>query len=908
MKNTEIKNISFNIRTSNDNDLRLLIDNHVSFNLLTRIYAKFIYECFYKSININNIVSGLSDAQKQQAQDALYNLILIIKDAPDTQFRGYFGFFCDPNFSGLSCANFNIQAFDNAVQKLQSDPNSISEKSVVDALYPNGWAGPKPKWVLADKNSPSRWSINSTIDPIEINKGISKLIDDRTKIAKSNPDDPLVILNGLGFKGKLLPIIQSISEGFERAAFAKAIAKLRTYITNSNKRKEERIKQKDLLKSIEDKYKNNSGWALLKQYEIDRSLELNSTFKINFSQLKGWKEIRNLWLKSKKDLLLILNEYQKNNPQQFGDSYLFDWLIGNSDVWEKEDLLTEIAKYNDEAQPLKGITFTSPDPIKHPEWLFFAEDGNSNQSKCGNLIPTKNSEFDCLLASNNSKSIQKISLSLSKSNRLVSVKEHSVSKLKLKSFDKNGKCEIDCEIGGVHIEIDREILSSIKYDLNQLQNLDINNLFSKKDVIVNLITDKLNSIKRNYHNLKLSCACEIPIENIKYSDLGLSLNKETNIYFFNPKKDKQLERFIDQTALSIDLGQKDAIAYAITKLKLKNEADLNINNLYGLEIINTGIKGPKNRDYSSIINKIQFCKSCCHLQNAIVSNIKQLTKIPKNIDDYLEKSKTLASKIGYFWSENTDETDLHSLFNEVNSLAKKAHDEIVNYFNDKNNRHYFDEFVDFKYLDLLERRINVEKVFVSRQQINTTTKQFFSKRSFDFHHMNILQEHFNNVKLDRCKKIARSIVNLALKNNIKVIVLEKLETDFSQSNTKSINKNLHKWSVKTIIGFVNQFAKMHAICVGDVHPAYTSQYAAKNGEKGSRYYSTNNVLKKSAFGDILITKSGSEYNANINAALNIALKFFGKKIEAISDDDEKEKINDAIDILVERRYNKAQIA
>ena len=77
---------------------------------------------------------------------------------------------------------------------------------------------------------------------------------------------------------------------------------------------------------------------------------------------------------------------------------------------------------------------------------------------------------------------------------------------------------------------------------------------------------------------------------------------------------------------------------------------------------------------------------------------------------------------------------------------------------------------------------------------------------------------------DQNHKLSRSIVNLAIRENVSTIRLEKL-TDIRSATRKSRknNRSLHSWSFYRLASFVEYKAKLEGIIVEFVNPAYTSQ-------------------------------------------------------------------------------------
>ncbi len=85
---------------------------------------------------------------------------------------------------------------------------------------------------------------------------------------------------------------------------------------------------------------------------------------------------------------------------------------------------------------------------------------------------------------------------------------------------------------------------------------------------------------------------------------------------------------------------------------------------------------------------------------------------------------------------------------------------------------------------------------------------------------------------DQDHKISRQIVNFAIKQNVGVIRMEKLQNIRQTARTSRKNeKNLHTWSFFRLASYIEYKAKMAGMDVEYVNPAYTSQICPACGQK-----------------------------------------------------------------------------
>ena len=169
-----------------------------------------------------------------------------------------------------------------------------------------------------------------------------------------------------------------------------------------------------------------------------------------------------------------------------------------------------------------------------------------------------------------------------------------------------------------------------------------------------------------------------------------------------------------------------------------------------------------------------------------------------------------------------------------------------------------------------------------------------------------LQDHITSAGKDRFKKGARAVVDLAVQHDVHVIVLERLgdymPTAFDE---RWANRRLRQWNKRNLAHWIEQLAVEHGIGVSEVSPYLSSQLCSCCRLAGFRYSVTRKqpwregVRARSEcddFGQIVFDRGGHLFacphcghraNADINAACNLALRFFGNESPVRYDKDKK---------------------
>lgn len=83
---------------------------------------------------------------------------------------------------------------------------------------------------------------------------------------------------------------------------------------------------------------------------------------------------------------------------------------------------------------------------------------------------------------------------------------------------------------------------------------------------------------------------------------------------------------------------------------------------------------------------------------------------------------------------------------------------------------------------------------------------------------------------DQDHKLSRSIVNLAIREDVSTIRMEELAGIRSATRkSRKNNRSLHSWSFYRLASFIEYKAKLQGIKVEFINPAYTSQICPRCG-------------------------------------------------------------------------------
>lgn len=132
----------------------------------------------------------------------------------------------------------------------------------------------------------------------------------------------------------------------------------------------------------------------VREYEQHRSAALSGTglgpaeYRLQPRQLRGWPELRKVWLKADRTkpeaLLEISTDHQTKLRGRFGDPEVFRWLSEPSQqgLWADQDVPTIAATLNAMQALLERsretATMTLPDAQRHPRAVEWAAEGDTN--------------------------------------------------------------------------------------------------------------------------------------------------------------------------------------------------------------------------------------------------------------------------------------------------------------------------------------------------------------------------------------------------------------------------------------------------------------------------------------------------------------------------------------------------
>ena len=157
-----------------------------------------------------------------------------------------------------------------------------------------------------------------------------------------------------------------------------------------------------------------------------------------------------------------------------------------------------------------------------------------------------------------------------------------------------------------------------------------------------------------------------------------------------------------------------------------------------------------------------------------------------------------------------------------------------------------------------------------------------------------LQEHRTGMADDRFKKAAHCIIDTARKHEVGIILFEKLDTLKPDAfDERYINRQLRDMNRRQIVTYVaNQAQEFGILCKDDIPPWMTSQVCSRCYRPGWRFSMKSKMpyrekTTRSACQDFgypiwdpgghlfHCPHCGYKVNADINAAGNLAAKFFG---------------------------------
>lgn len=355
--------------------------------------------------------------------------------------------------------------------------------------------------------------------------------------------------------------------------------------------------------------------------------------------------------------------------------------------------------------------------------------------------------------------------------------------------------------------------------------------------------------------------------------------------------------------LGVDLGQRTPFSWAVGESTINGPVNT-------VNILTTGEYAVTNNDeYWNLLNDFKsFSK--------IIGITKTLSKGASADFNNVFIKKTIQNVIQYMASHNHGNDEkfetIKKFINDTNHL-NTLKEQLLKCNNDlsilKKDYNFIGTIV-LKYLSLRFNSLkNDRKYHLKHNDVSTKLNQEFkwlkiiesmkrALRSVSYLgtdntrtpiNLDKITDYFNGCKDNFLKVIASSIVEVAIKNNCNVIVMEGLNKNGTRTSLNKRNENfLHSlWSPARVTGAIENAANWHGITVAEVSESQTSQVHFETQTYGYRdktklYYLDNGEVK--------------DTHADINAAKNIILKFVTRhasttqvSINSVSEKDDEGK-------------------
>lgn len=138
-------------------------------------------------------------------------------------------------------------------------------------------------------------------------------------------------------------------------------------------------------------------------------------------------------------------------------------------------------------------------------------------------------------------------------------------------------------------------------------------------------------------------------------------------------------------------------------------------------------------------------------------------------------------------------------------------------------------------------------------------------------------------------KIANEISNIAISNQVDVIVFEHLDIKGKKKGSKK--QRLQMWNKNTVQNIVANKAHQHGIRIAHVNPKYTSALA---------YDGTGPVERNKNNYSLCTFISGKHYNCDLNASYNIGARYFIKELLKTLSEKKRLQVEAKVPLLVRR--------
>lgn len=645
----------------------------------------------------------------------------------------------------------------------------------------------------------------------------------------------------------------NIKREFGRECWKEAVTKYSSYKSNSINRTQENSDILEKKEKFEEKEKiiiDTPEWK-----QLDEIKELYKSFPISG---KNWKKIYKEWITEgyvdfgPEELFKLAEDIILEENLRVDPNIIIE-LTKNRKLWKYVEKFIE---YNI-LVPKKQHILTPPDLFNHPSPLRFGIDKASSSIPSSLLFDSKTDTCKIELYPNKSSAII---INLLKDKRIYTKDNKVKAKIREKIIGTPSCASLCLEP---------------RHVLEQCKNI--------KDIIKYIKKGKLGLYFIIANNI------EIPII------------KEKNI-------------------LGIDLGVRYGASWAVTDSETG-------------KVIRFGHILPDNKeelepytDFFKRFKKIIF--ACTRIpkffrRNSTDKIIKIIEELPNlTFDNSLphlkDKQKEKIKKI---------EKDFLSIKKDFLSLEHKEYEEIFNKF-----QNLIDEIYKFckelmKIVKHLARRTNekiklyklYKSICAAYSSLYINRKKLSEYKDDDIYQiptkefLRDLQREINSLQEDYRRELVAEIIEIADLNKCGVIKIEDLDGyNPNKNRTKSQNKLLSQWGKRAIRNSLKLNCELHGIELVEVPPYYTSQLSSKNGNLGVRV----SILTKKVMdapwwkrkclknpklndlneGDFYITKGGEwflfidngqlkKFNADINAAINIARRNPGEYIFCKIDND-----------------------
>ena len=856
---TSVRSTSLRLHLGSDRALQAVIRTHVIYNACVAHYCREVNRFIRQGKSAGGVVG---DA----AVRCIENILCAKGDATQLA-RAIYKPLTDPTSTGNGLKALNEgQAYQDALGRISTNPHSAVSDTEVKRLR---MIGNHPAWykaILAGNAVDER--IRKQIDEWVARKRIE--YGDGEEGGSGNP---ILILKRAGWLEQDSP--QRIRR-FEEAlglhhiaklaqmdayAFCTALSKIKAHRTWREKQAE-RIR--DAAKHIEKTYgeaMKQPWWDDLTQIETSRDklikkvIDSNTRVFIkepdkyriggNRGALRGWWDIRQLWLSrrwsthtTEQDLIAIVNAERGKSPERFGDHALFEALAHQSmwHLWDgrdapaddrtakKWDRLSLRAQYTSDSRPKRNVKWTLPDPVSHPIAPMYAINSKATPALLIEQFAPHELHFEPRVFDYDSDGdlvITPIPMAFGVNKRIHWNSDGSAL-LRLGSGNKGA---IRVKLGQMGMRIDRFALRHLPEAVKAAAR----RITSISDVET-VTSGIFNGFRHNRHRVFMTTALEFEYtERVTYRATTAKFNDGKPAYIL---KDA-IDQFDGLRVLGANLDQNTSATLSLVCLStLPGDVSIsaseklyaNVEKTWRLDI--PEFHTPSGFD--SAIQMISLGHRLLRVQNRIGGLHRdkgQDSDMPK-LDELMHDVSVLAG-LHHEIEQVQDAVGIkakHAALDALNMQFRRLIHTITRTSGQRGAGG-----ISLNAIDLLERLHRYEQVYATR------TRQDGQEHRLGNGFNSGLREKIDNVKRDRAKKIAGTLVNAAVAVNADVVVVE----DMSRYKTKwdrpkRENAKLSQWSHREVLAHLVMSTQVHGIVVATVPPHYTTRMAALSGAPGFR--------------------------------------------------------------------------